>query len=240
MKRSQSAPLQRAGKEYTHSGRIVACVERRGGLRPKAVDFSRQSPPLFTAGRKPAWLRVKAGGGAGYAKVKGALASCGLNTVCEEAKCPNRGECWSSGTATFMILGDTCTRGCRFCAVKTSDEGRPVDPEEPGRLAEAARRLGLRHVVVTSVDRDDLPDRGSAHFAECVRRLKAGGFAVEALIPDYVGAELARVIAAGPDVLAHNVEAVERLQTVRDARASYARSLRTLREAKYTSPGVST
>lgn len=190
--------------------------------------------------RKPAWLKVKAGGGSGYAKVRDVLASCSTHTVCEEARCPNRGECWSSGTATFMILGDTCTRGCRFCAVKTSDEGCQVDPEEPGKIAEAAGMLSLRYVVVTSVDRDDLPDNGSGHFRECIRRLKGGGLAVEALIPDYLGLDLARVLDAKPDVLAHNIEVVERLQPVRDARASYMRSLRTLREAKQISPGLRT
>jgi len=164
----------------------------------------------------------------------------GLHTVCDEAACPNKAECWGYGTATFMVLGDTCTRGCRFCAVATAAEGAAPRADEPGELAAAVLELGLRYAVVTSVDRDDLPDRGAAHFAACVRAVKAAspGVRVEVLVPDYRGAEIDAIALAGPDVIAHNVETVRRLQSVRDARASFDLSLRTLREAKERSSAM--
>lgn len=190
--------------------------------------------------RKPAWLRVPIPGGERWMAVGAALSKRGLHSVCDEAACPNKAECWGLGTATFMVLGDVCTRGCRFCAVSTAARGAPPDPEEPRRLAEAVAELGLSYAVVTSVDRDDLPDRGSSHFAACVAAVKAAvpGVRVEALIPDYRGAELDALAAAGPDVIAHNVETVRRLQRVRDARASFDLSLRTLREAKERSAAL--
>ncbi len=157
-----------------------------------------------------------------------------LATVCEEARCPNQGECWSAGTATFLLLGDTCTRSCRFCAV-TSGRPAPLDDEEPARLARAVDALGLGYVVLTSVCRDDLEDGGAAHLARAVRTLKAQGCTVELLAPDFGGDEraLATVIDAGLDVLAHNVETVARLApTVRDVRASTARSLTLLARAR--------
>lgn len=158
----------------------------------------------------------------------------GLHTVCDEAACPNKAECWGCGTATFMVLGGVCTRGCSFCAVATGREGDPVDADEPRRLAEAARELGLGYVVITSVDRDDLADRGAAHFAACVSAVRAMNpdARIETLIPDFRGAELEALAAAGPDVIAHNVETVRRLQGARDARAGFDLSLRTLSEAK--------
>jgi lipoic acid synthetase len=158
----------------------------------------------------------------------------GLHTVCDEAACPNKAECWGCGTATFMVLGDVCTRGCRFCAVATAAAGAPPRPEEPAELAKAVAELGLRYAVITSVDRDDLADRGSGHFAACVAAIKGSmpEVEVEVLIPDFRGAELDTIARAGPDVIAHNVETVRRLQRVRDARASFDLSLRTLREAK--------
>ncbi len=180
--------------------------------------------------RKPPWLKVSAPGGENYLRLKGQLRERGLHTVCEEARCPNVGECWAGGTATFMLLGDVCTRGCRFCAVATGNPRGVVDHEEPGRLAEAVARLGLRYVVLTSVNRDDLPDGGADVIARSVESLKAldRNLLVELLTPDFLGKTCAidRVAASGADVLAHNLETVRRLQGgVRDRRASYEQSL---------------
>lgn len=182
---------------------------------------------------KPAWLKVPIPGGAGWRQVSELLAARGLATVCDSARCPNKAECWGASTATFMVLGSVCTRHCRFCAVSRAPSGEPLRPEEPAELAEAVAELGLGYAVVTSVDRDDLADRGAAHFAECIRALKSRnpGIAVEVLIPDYQEGEIELVLEAGPDVVAHNVETVERLQGLRDGRASYATSLRTLAAA---------
>ena len=163
----------------------------------------------------------------------------GLHTVCDSARCPNKAECWGCGTATFMILGGTCTRNCRFCAVPTGKRGDEVNPDEPRQLAEAVAELGLRYAVLTSVDRDDLADRGAGHFAACVRAIKASNpdVRVEVLTPDYREGEIELILAEGPDALDHNVETVPRLQGVRDARASYAASLHTLELAATWSPG---
>lgn len=186
--------------------------------------------------RKPDWLKVKAPGGARYVDLKQRLRSNELHTVCEEARCPNQGECWGGGTATIMILGDVCTRGCRFCAVTT---GKPpvTDLGEPIRTAEAVARMGLDYVVITSVNRDDLPDGGSALFAATIREVfrRSPSILVEVLTPDFLGDVLAvqRVLDAEPHVFAHNVETVERLQRrVRDARAGYRQSLDVLAYAK--------
>lgn len=180
----------------------------------------------------------------GFARVSGILRGHGVSTVCEQALCPNIGECWGSGTATFMIMGEVCTRGCRFCYVR---KGRPapLDPGEPMRVARAARELGLRYVTVTSVTRDDLPDGGASHYAETIRALKREipGVIVEALIPDFQGSleALRVVVESGVDVLAHNIETVRRLTPqVRDPRAGYEQSLRVLREAKRLKPGLVT
>lgn len=184
--------------------------------------------------RKPAWLKVAVPSGEKWRSMSALLTRRGLHTVCDEAACPNKAECWGCGTATFMVLGDVCTRGCRFCAVATAASGTEPRALEPEELALAVSDLGLRYAVITSVDRDDLPDRGASHFAACVSAIKAKvpGVRVEILIPDYRGGELDTVAAAGPDVIAHNLETVRRLQSVRDARASFDLSLRTLREAK--------
>ena len=182
--------------------------------------------------RKPDWLKVRHGGYGEYVKVVKALRDGRLHTVCEEAQCPNRGECWGCGTATFMILGATCTRNCGFCAVNSGAVGEPVDALEPERLAAAVKRLGLKYVVITSVDRDDLPDKGSGHYARCIRDLSDASVRVEVLIPDYSGLELESVVEVGPYVLAHNIEVVRRLQPIRDGRASYEKSLATLEAAK--------
>lgn len=187
--------------------------------------------------RKPGWLKVPLPGGEGYRKLKSLAADLKLNTVCEEARCPNIGECWKGdhATMTLMVLGDECTRRCRFCAVKTVQQAAPPDPDEPAHVGQAVGEMNLAYVVITSVDRDDLADGGSAHYAACVREIqtRAPKTVVETLIPDYRGADLATLMEAGPDVLAHNVEVVPRLQRkIRDPRCSFERSLETLRQAK--------
>ena len=191
---------------------------------------------------KPESLKVRMPGGERYNRIKGRARTLGLHTVCEEAQCPNIGECWSGGTATFMVMGDTCTRGCRFCAVSTARNPPPPDPAEPVNVAEAIRGMELDYVVVTSVNRDDLPDEGAGHFAACIREIRARNAhtRVEVLIPDLHGRLdlLQLVVDAGPDVLAHNVETVPRLQAdVRDPRANWENSTRILAGAKALRPG---
>jgi lipoic acid synthetase len=183
--------------------------------------------------RKPAWLRVGLPSGGNWRRVSALLERGGLATVCDSARCPNKAECWGAATATFMVLGSVCTRGCRFCAVEHGRAGEPLRPDEPAELARAVAELALAYAVVTSVDRDDLSDRGAAHFAACARAIKAldPPVRLELLVPDYRGGEMDLVLDAGPDVLAHNVETVERLQGLRDPRSSYSASLRTLRLA---------
>jgi lipoic acid synthetase len=190
--------------------------------------------------RKPDWIRVRLPSGETWKKVRGILAERGLHTVCDEAQCPNKGECWGQGTATFMIMGDICTRSCRFCAVRSAGEGRPLRRDEGEAIARAARELGLKYVVLTSVDRDDLDDRGAGHFAACIGAVKSEipGTKAEALVPDYTERELAPIAAACPDVLAHNVETVRSLQGVRDARAGFDKSLETLKAAKRLGIGL--
>ncbi len=185
--------------------------------------------------RLPPWLKVRAPGGPGWVETRATVKQLGLHTVCEEARCPNIGECWGHKTATFMLLGDTCTRNCSFCAVS---HGRPlvVDPEEPRRVAEAVARLGLRHVVITSVNRDDLPDGGAAHFAATATAVKAASAEcrVEVLVPDFQGdaAAVATVMASPIDILNHNVETVPRLYKRVRPGARYERSLGVLGRAK--------
>jgi lipoic acid synthetase len=194
--------------------------------------------------KKPAWLRVPMPGGERYQRVRETLRGLRLHTVCQEASCPNVGECWGGGTATVMLMGDVCTRGCRFCHVKTASHPPPLDPDEPRHLAEAIARLGLDYIVVTSVDRDDLPDGGAAHFAEAIVRLKRiPGLLVEVLTPDFQGdAEAVRTVGrAGPDVFANNGETVRRLTpVVRDARAGYDQTLAVLARMKQEFPRVVT
>ena len=185
---------------------------------------------------RPAWIRAKAPQGPAYERVRGLMRGLELHTVCEEAHCPNLGECWRSGIATFMILGDVCTRACGFCAVKTGLPGQPPDPDEPRRVAEAVARMGLRHAVVTSVNRDDQPDGGASIFAATIREIRARvrGCTVEVLIPDFKGRwdALRAVTDARPDVLNHNVETVPRLYRSARAGASFPRSLELLRRSK--------
>ncbi len=184
---------------------------------------------------RPSWLKVRLPAGENYIRLKALVKGQGLNTVCESARCPNIGECWGAGTATFMILGDVCTRACRFCAVKT---GRPpeYDEEEPRRIAAAIHELGLRYAVITSVDRDDLEDGGAFIFAETIRRTRDAcpGIRLEVLIPDFRGNldSLQMVVRARPDVLGHNVETVPRLYPKVRPGSSYRRSLEHLRKAK--------
>jgi lipoic acid synthetase len=198
-----------------------------------------------TPGPKPAWLKVPIPSGPTTARLEKLLRDRNLHTVCEEARCPNMGECWDSGTATFMVLGDTCTRGCRFCAVKTHANGTPIDPDEPDKVAEACAAMGLRYVVLTMVDRDDLPDGGAGHVAATIAAIKRRDpeLLVEALVGDFQGRpdQIEAVLAGGPDVFAHNVETVLRLTPrVRDHRCSYVRSLAVLRAAKTLRPGIVT
>ena len=185
---------------------------------------------------RPAWIRAKAPQGAAYERIRGLMRGLELHTVCEEAHCPNLGECWSRGTATFMILGDVCTRACGFCAVSTGLSGRPPDPDEPRRVAEAVARMGLRHAVVTSVNRDDQPDGGASIFAATIAAIRARtpSCAVEVLIPDFKGRwdALDVVLGARPDVLNHNVETVPRLYREARSGASFPRSLELLRRSR--------
>jgi lipoic acid synthetase len=193
--------------------------------------------------RKPPWLTVRFPGGENYIRLKRIMREGGLNTVCEEARCPNIGECWQAGTATFMILGDTCTRACGFCAVKT---GRPgaLDRLEPMRVARAVQQMGLTHAVVTSVNRDDAPDGGAGIFAETIRWIRrlSPGTSVEVLIPDFLGNwdALATVMAAQPEILNHNTESVPRLYRRVRPKARYERSLELLRRAKELDCGAIT
>jgi lipoyl synthase len=192
---------------------------------------------------KPDWLKVRAPGSPAYVRLKGLMREQGLHTVCEEAHCPNIGECWHHGTATFMILGDVCTRACGFCAVQ---HGRPagLDREEPARVADAVRSMGLRYVVITSVDRDDLADGGAFIFAETIRLIRQASPScrVEVLIPDFQGVEasLRAVLDAGPDVLNHNTETVPRLYRLARPGGRYPRSLELLGRARECAPHIAT
>jgi lipoic acid synthetase len=185
---------------------------------------------------RPEWIKARAPMGERYERLRGMMRELDLHTVCEEARCPNVGDCWNRGTATFMILGDVCTRACGFCAVKTGLPSRPPDPEEPRRVADAVARLGLRHAVITSVNRDDQGDGGAPIFAACIREIRARvpECAVEVLIPDFKGAwdALQIVIEACPQILNHNTETVPRLyRTVRPG-ARFSRSLELLGRSK--------
>src|SRR5712692_10158430 len=193
--------------------------------------------------RKPAWLRVQAPGGPNYLALKHLMRDLQLHTVCEEAHCPNVGECWEHRAATFMILGDVCTRNCAYCAVAHGTP-RPLDPEEPVRLAAAVQRMGLRHVVITSVYRDDLPHGGAESFAACISEIRRliPGTSVEVLIPDFKGNEAALriVVAARPDILNHNLETIERLYRLARPGGRYVRALALLRRAKELAPDLLT
>ncbi|MEX1057214.1 MAG: lipoyl synthase, partial [Natronospirillum sp.] len=207
---------------------------------------SRVSEPQPTSlERKPQWLRAKIPGGERFEAVKRNVTSHQLSTVCQESHCPNMGECWANGTATIMVMGSVCTRACRFCAVDTGNPKGWLDHDEPDNTAKSVELMGLRYIVLTSVDRDDLPDGGAAHYAACVRAIKARTpeVAVEALTPDFDGhrAEVEQVVDSGLDVFAQNVETVKRLtHEVRDPRAGYEKTLNVLAHAKLHRPSVIT
>ncbi|MFN4150136.1 MAG: lipoyl synthase, partial [Candidatus Sericytochromatia bacterium] len=194
---------------------------------------------------KPEWLKIRPPAGENYKRIKGLLKEESLYTVCEEAHCPNVHECWAGGTATFMLMGDPCTRGCRFCAVKTGNPKGVLDHEEPYKISSSIGKLNLEYVVLTSVDRDDLPDGGSGHFAQTIVEIKKkdSKVIVEVLIPDFKGdwSALQKIIDAKPEVIAHNIETIERLTpTVRDKRAGYKQTLDLLDQVKKVDPSIFT
>ncbi|MEW6035858.1 MAG: lipoyl synthase [Candidatus Micrarchaeota archaeon] len=192
--------------------------------------------------RLPEWFRIRHTENHSSRHIGGLMGAYSLHSVCQSAHCPNKSECWAQGTATFMVMGEHCTRGCRFCAISTMARPPPPDPGEPEKLAEAVSTMGLRYIVITSVARDDLEDDGAGHFAECVRALKRRmpEMLVEVLVPDFKGKAhaLQKIIDAKPDVVSHNVETVERLtRGVRDIRAGYRQSLDVLRRYREISGG---
>jgi lipoyl synthase len=220
---------------------------RFGGCASGAgVGMGGDAATIAAAGgvrRLPDWLKVKLPGAGEYAETKALLRERNLHTVCEEARCPNLGHCWARGTATIMILGDLCTRRCGFCAVAPGKPNGWVDWDEPRRVGEAVAAMGLRHTVITSVARDDLQDGGSTIFAQVIREIRArSATVIEVLIPDFRGHQddLARVIEAGPDVINHNLETVERLHPVVRPSARYDRSLDLLRRVRASGAGIKT
>jgi lipoyl synthase len=232
----------RSGEKYQTEQGFAAIKD---GIRPSAE--SRREGPIDRAGLsgKPRWLKAPAAGGPGYDFVRRTVREHKLATVCEEAKCPNIGECWNAGTATIMLMGAVCTRACRFCAVDTGNPRGWLDADEPQHVADSVALMRLKYVVLTSVNRDDLPDGGAAHYAACVRAIKqrTPATAVEALTPDFQGvvADVQQVVESGLEVFAQNVETVRRLtHPVRDPRASYEQTLRVLDAAKRHRPGVLT
>ncbi len=230
-----AAPAARSGEKYRTPQGFTAIKD---GIR-------QTSAAAAATARKPSWLRAPLAAGAAFAAVKDIVREHRLSTVCEEAKCPNIGECWNAGTATIMLMGAVCTRACRFCAVDTGNPRGWLDAEEPENVARSVELMRLKYVVLTSVDRDDLPDGGAAHYAAAIRAIKRRnpGTAVEALTPDFAGvlAHVHTVMDSGLDVFAQNVETVERLtHPVRDPRAGYRQSIDVLRAAKAYRPAVLT
>ena len=226
----------RSGQKYRTAHGVVAIKD---GIKAAAIGVA------APAGRKPPWLRAPMPAGVRFDEVRHTVREHRLATVCEEAKCPNIGECWNAGTATLMLMGEVCTRACRFCAVDTGNPHGWLDTEEPANAARTVELMGLRYVVLTSVNRDDLPDGGAAHFAACVREIKRLNptTAVEALTPDFQGvlADVETVVGSGLDVFAQNVETVRRLtHPVRDPRAGYEQTLQVLAHAKRSRPDVLT
>jgi lipoic acid synthetase len=219
--------------------RVIPLIPAQTPAAAKATA----GPPNHREGGKPEWLKVRAPGSPSYTRLKGLMRELNLHTVCEEARCPNIGECWNHGTATFMILGDLCTRACSYCAVA---HGRPnaVDTAEPSRVANAIRTLDLNYVVITSVDRDDLADGGASIFAETIRETRArlANCRIEVLIPDFQGNEtsLRRVLDAKPDVLNHNTETVPRLYKMARSGGRYARTLQLLERSRRYAPDIPT
>jgi lipoyl synthase len=227
----------RSGDKYTTAQGFTAIKDGVKGGTP--------APDSRAAQRLPAWLRAPLGSGAEFTAVKKIVREHRLSTVCEEAKCPNIGECWNAGTATIMLMGSVCTRACRFCAVDTGNPRGWLDAEEPQNVARSVELMGLKYVVLTSVNRDDLEDGGSAHYAAAIRAIKQRnpGTAVEALTPDFQGVlrDVHTVLDSGLDVFAQNVETVRRLtHPVRDPRAGYEQTIGVLRAAKTYRPSVLT
>src|SRR3990172_648323 len=214
---------------------------RADGVRLRTAEGGVR--PVVPEARKPEWIRVRAPGSPGYVRTRETVRALGLRTVCEEAQCPNIGECWSKRHATLMIMGDTCTRACAFCNVRTG-RPKPLDPDEPQRVAEAVARLALEHVVITSVDRDDLADGGAGHFAAVIGavRARAPATTIEVLTPDFLRKDgaLETVVAARPDVFNHNLETVARLYSRIRSGARYVHSLRLLQRAKEIAPALFT
>jgi lipoic acid synthetase len=237
----------RSGDKYTTAQGFTAIKDgvklktARQGAAPRAAAPGVAAPVL----RKPPWLRARLGAGKEFAAVKQIVREHALSTVCEEAKCPNIGECWNAGTATIMLMGAVCTRACRFCAVDTGNPRGWLDADEPENVARSVELMRLKYVVLTSVNRDDLADGGSAHYAAAIRAIKRRnpGTAVEALTPDFQGVmrDVHTVLDSGLDVFAQNVETVRRLtHPVRDPRAGYEQTLGVLRGAKAHRPSVLT
>jgi lipoic acid synthetase len=231
---AQEPRAARSGEKYTTAQGFTAIK-----------DGIKHSGSAQTTLQKPAWLRAPLATGAEFSAVKSIVREHRLSTVCEEAKCPNIGECWNAGTATIMLMGAVCTRACRFCAVDTGNPRGWLDLEEPDNVARSVELMGLKYVVLTSVNRDDLPDGGAAHYAAAIRAIKRRnpGTAVEALTPDFEGVlrDVETVVESGLDVFAQNVETVERLtHPVRDPRAGYRQTLDVLQHAKSQRPLVLT
>ena len=229
-------PVVQSGQKYTTDTGFSAIKN--------GIKLRRDNAPLVH-GDKPSWLRAKMPSGAGYSTTRKIVQEHRLSTVCEEAMCPNIGECWNAGTATIMVLGSVCTRACRFCAVDTGNPKGWLDADEPRNAARAVQVMRLEYVVITSVDRDDLVDGGASHYAECVREIKKlnPNTVVEALTPDFNGVEkhVELVVDSGLDVFAQNVETVKRLtHPVRDPRAGYEQTIAVLQHAKEHRPEVLT
>ena len=232
----------RASQPVVHSGEKCLTPEGIHAIR-HGVRRHRDSSGQNTVEPKPTWLRVRAPGGEHYAQIRDIVRENRLHTVCAESRCPNIAECWGRGTATLMLMGEVCTRACRFCSVATGNPHGWLDPQEPAHVANAVALMGLRYVVLTSVDRDDLDDGGASHYAACIRAIhdRCPGTAVEALTPDFAGRSeaVAKVLDAGLSTYAQNLETVERLtHPVRDPRAGYRQTLNVLAFAKRHAPGV--
>lgn len=235
-KEFRGIPIVQSGNKYRTEEGFSAIKD---GIK------SRRDAPVLEVGKKPKWLRAKLPAGKEFAGVRQTVREHRLSTVCEESMCPNIGECWNAGTATIMVMGSVCTRACRFCAVDTGNPNGWLDHDEPQNTAKAVQLMGLKYVVITSVDRDDLDDGGAEHYAECVRAIKRlnPDTAVEALTPDFNGvmSDVEKVVDSGLEVFAQNVETVRRLtHPVRDPRASYDQTLAVLAHAKQHRPAVLT
>jgi len=235
-KQFRGIPIVRSGSKYRTDAGFSAIKD---GIK------TRRAPAERDIGKKPKWLRAKMPVGQVFSGVRNTVRRHRLSTVCEESMCPNIGECWNHGTATIMVMGSVCTRACRFCAVDTGNPKGWLDRAEPENTANAVRLMGLRYVVITSVDRDDLPDGGAQHYAECIKAVRRVNpdTAVEALTPDFSGVmrDVEKVVNAGLQVFAQNIETVRRLtHAVRDARAGYDQTLEVLAHAKQSRPEVLT